>query len=416
MSIPHSLPVQHVLCLAFCFGAPFFCQADVLDDLQTHLAKSQDQPPRFDQSPFAKISLTKAQAKQAEKLLGDHHAQRIRNTRAEEMKAREVTEGKLKMPFFYQVFGPAPKDGRSLYISMHGGGGTAARVNDQQWENQKRLYQLEEGVYLVPRAPTNTWNLWHQSHIDGMFSRLIENLIVLENVNPNKVYVMGYSAGGDGVYQLAPRMADRFAAAAMMAGHPNETSPLGLRNLPFTLHVGERDAGYQRNEKARQWKEKLAELQKADPKGYTHFVKLWPNKGHWMDREDRAAIPWMAKYTRNPFPKKIVWKQDDVTHSRFYWLAVDPKDAKARTQVVATLQGQTIEIVSSDVPRFIVRLNDQMLDLDHPVTITSQGKTLFKGKASRTIETLAKTLSERGDAASVFRSEIEVVLPRPATK
>jgi dienelactone hydrolase len=28
------------------------------------------------------------------------------------------------------------------------------------------------------------------------------------DVNPNKVYVMGYSAGGDGVWRLAPRMAD----------------------------------------------------------------------------------------------------------------------------------------------------------------------------------------------------------------
>ena len=53
-------------------------------------------------------------------------------------------------------------------------------------------------------------------------------MIMLYEVDPNKVYLMGYSAGGDGVYQLAPRMADRFAAAAMMAGHPNETSPLGL--------------------------------------------------------------------------------------------------------------------------------------------------------------------------------------------
>ena len=73
-------------------------------------------------------------------------------------------------------------------------------------------------------------------------------------LDPNKVYLMGYSAGGDGVYQLAPRMADRFAAAAMMAGHPNETSPLGLRNLPFTIHMGENDTPYKRNKVAAEWK------------------------------------------------------------------------------------------------------------------------------------------------------------------
>jgi poly(3-hydroxybutyrate) depolymerase len=36
-----------------------------------------------------------------------------------------------------------------------------------------------------------------------MFARLIEDLIVLEDVNPDRVYLLGYSAGGDGVYQLA---------------------------------------------------------------------------------------------------------------------------------------------------------------------------------------------------------------------
>jgi poly(3-hydroxybutyrate) depolymerase len=47
---------------------------------------------------------------------------------------------------------------------------------------------------------------------------------LFRGVNPDKVYLLGYPAGGDGVWQLAPRMADRFAAAAMMAGHPNGAS------------------------------------------------------------------------------------------------------------------------------------------------------------------------------------------------
>ena len=81
------------------------------------------------------------------------------------------------MPFWYAVHGDPPEgEGRSLYISMHGGGGAPPAVNDQQWENQKRLYKPAEGVYLAPRAPTDTWNLWHRAHIDDFYDRLIENL------------------------------------------------------------------------------------------------------------------------------------------------------------------------------------------------------------------------------------------------
>ena len=86
--------------------------------------------------------------------------------------------------FSFKTFGERPRGGHSLWISLHGGGGAPKRVNDQQWENQKKLYTLEEGIYLAPRAPTDTWTLWHQPHMDRLLSRLIEDLIVLEGVNP----------------------------------------------------------------------------------------------------------------------------------------------------------------------------------------------------------------------------------------
>ena len=38
-----------------------------------------------------------------------------------------------------------------------------------QGRNQIRLYQPEEGIYLAPRAPGNTWNLWHTADIDALF-------------------------------------------------------------------------------------------------------------------------------------------------------------------------------------------------------------------------------------------------------
>ena len=148
--------------------------------------------------------------------------------RQKEMDLRQITVDGMKMKFELKFYGKKPKEGWSLYFSLHGGGQTEPAVNEKQWVRHQNLYEVSEGIVFVPRSPTNTWNMWHQDHIDPLFNRIIQNMIMLYEVDPNKVYLMGYSAGGDGVYQLAPRMADRFAAAAMMAGHPNETSPLGL--------------------------------------------------------------------------------------------------------------------------------------------------------------------------------------------
>jgi hypothetical protein len=164
-------------------------------------------------------------------------------------------------------------------------------------------------------------------------------------VDPQRVYLLGYSAGGDGVYQLAPRMADRWAAAAMMAGHPNETRPDGLRNLPFALHMGANDGAYDRNKIAGQWKGMLAELAKGDPGAYVHQVVIHEGKGHWMDRQDAVALAWMADHSRSVHPKKIVWLQDDVTHRNFYWL--EAEEPKAGARLVAECQGQTIRILEA---------------------------------------------------------------------
>ncbi len=360
---------------------------------------------------FSTIPLTKDDAAKARELLWKAHVAIIKKDRAAEMKAKVIKDGKLEMPFFYKTFGKKPKGGWSLYISLHGGGGAPKQVNDQQWENQKRLYSLEEGIYLAPRAPTNTWNLWHEAHIDRMFARLIEDLIVFEGVNPERVYVLGYSAGGDGVYQIAPRMADHWAAAAMMAGHPNGVSLLSLRNVPFALQVGANDSAYNRNKVGKEYGEKLDQLQKDDPKGYEHFVKIRAGKGHWMNLEDKVALPWMAKFTRNPLPEKVVWKQTGTPHIRSYWLAVPPKEAKSDSLVIATRKGQTIEVLNAEnVSKLLVRLDDRMLDLDKPVTVKQGSKTLFTGIAPRTVRTMLESLAGRGDPGLVFDAEIEVTL------
>lgn len=365
---------------------------------------------------FSQVPLSRSASEKAKQLLWKDHVENIKRERSDEMKAGEIVLNDLRMPFFYRTFGEKPKAGRSLYISMHGGGGAPPQVNDGQWENQKRLYTLPEGVYLVPRAPTNTWNLWHQGHIDGMFDRLIENMIVFEDVNPDKVYLMGYSAGGDGVYQLAPRMADRFAAAAMMAGHPNETSPLGLRNIPFTLHMGGKDAAYRRNQIAAEWKVKLSDLREKDPNGYEHWVEIYPQNGHWMDRKDASAIPWMAKYRRNRYPDRIVWKQDDVHRDRFYWLAVDNEEINGRPLVIANIKDQAIEIEQSEVERLTIRLTDAMMNLDEPIDLAWGPASLGNIKTERTISTLAKTLSERGEQEGMFSAEFQIQSPQTTTK
>ena len=383
---------------------------DSVQSLKEYLKRPADQRLAMP-AEIRQLTLTRKQVEPVADGLWEDHIRQLRQERAKEMREKVIRHGKLSMRFDFVVYGDKPKNGRSLYISMHGGGNVPARLNDSQWENQKRLYRPKEGVYLAPRAPTNTWNLWHQGHIDPMFMRLIENLVALQDVNPNRVYLMGYSAGGDGVYQVAPRMADSLAAAAMMAGHPNETSPVGLRNLPFAIHVGEHDRGFNRNRVAAEWGNQLAALRKADPKGYVHHVQIHAGRGHWMNREDAMAVEWMARHTRHPLPKLIVWRQDDVVHRDFYWLSLPEGQAKAREEIRATVEEQQIKITGPAGRRIEVNLKDQLIDLDQPVVIIGNGKELYRGNVFRTAGQLWDSLTQRRDREFLFPAQVEVMLP-----
>lgn len=360
---------------------------------------------------YANTPLTKTDAATLRRGLFTLHAKHITESRAEEIKANLLKEGKLEMPYFVRAFGKRPEKGHSLWFSLHGGGGAPKAVNDGQWENQKRLYTLEEGIYLVPRAPTNTWNLWHEGHIDRLFTRVIENFIATGQVDPDRVYVIGYSAGGDGVYQLAPRLADRWAGAGMMAGHPNDASPLNLRNVAFALQVGALDKAYNRNKVAQEWGERLGLLAKEDSGGYPHLVKIHEGKGHWMDLQDAAALPWLAKFRRDSIPERVVWRMTGE-QDRSYWLAVPKGDFISGAVVVARRKGQTIEIEKAEkVKRLTIRLDDRFLDLDRPVRIVFGEKVLHEGPVPRTLGTLARSLTGRGDPHLMFDAEITLALP-----
>jgi hypothetical protein len=155
----------------------------------------------------------------------------------------------------------------------------------------------------------------------------------------------------------------------------------------------------------------LEMLAAADPGGYVNQWQVHDGLPHWMNLEDKVAIPFVQMYTRDPLPAKVVWRQADVIHARFYWLAVDPMTVTKGATIRAEYAGDTVELSEvADLAHVSVRFNDAMLDLDQPVHIEQDGTELFTGTVSRTIEVMARTLEERGDPELVFAGEVGVDL------
>ncbi|MDR0836499.1 MAG: alpha/beta hydrolase [Tannerella sp.] len=370
---------------------------------------SSPQKGSIGKQKFANANISKEEATSASALIYQYIQQEIKKQWEPEWLEKKITSGNYVMPFDYKIFGEEPADGRSLYISMHGGGKSPAAVNDRQWKNQIGLYTPKEGVYLAPRSAVNDWNMWFQPHVDSLFDKIIRTAIVELNVNPNKVYVMGYSAGGDGAYRMAPRMADRWAAASMMAGHPGDVSPVNLRNTPFMIWMGEKDRAYDRNLLAPKFGQWLDGLQQEDPKGYIHETHIVEGKGHWMDHADTLAVPWMAQYVRNPYPLKVVWRQDNAPHETFYWLSVRIEEAKKENTVIVERSNNTFTILQNDYHTLTIGVNDTMIDFSKPVKIIVNGKVIFNKKLTRKIKTIFDSLEKRKDPSLVFSAYLTVL-------
>lgn len=379
-----------------------FSRSVVLNKLEQWLKSPQSKRKSLLQCKWATTSLSEEEAFRASVLLQQDWQKQMRQRYEKVWQDSIIAFDGRTMKFFFKSYGTEKFGHRSLYISMHGGGNTAPQVNDGQWNNQKLLYMPQQGIYVAPRAPQDDWNMWFKDYMFGLFDNLIVSAVTVMGVDPNKVYITGYSAGGDGTYRLAPIMADSWAAAAMMAGHPGNVSPKSLRNLPFTLWVGEQDKAYDRDKEGMRFGKELDELQKEDPQGYIHWTQVCKNKGHWMERLDTAGFNWMSQFSRNPYPCKIVWRQDLTDlRSHFYWLQKPLLHCRKGDEVVAQIKDNTVYI-KGESHGITVLLNDNMLDLERPVTVISNGKKIVHKKLKRNVLMLYSTLYERNDACYMF--------------
>jgi len=190
------------------------------------------------------------------------------------------------MRFLMEVKGKSGKNGKfPLYITLHGGGGAPSEVNDEQWRQMFSYYKdsVKNGIYIACRGITDTWDLHFQKNSYVLYDRLIKNMIFTHDADPNRVYLLGFSAGGDGVYQILPRMADRFAAGNMSSGHPNGVSLLNLANCPISIQAGIRDyysRSAMRSVRGAEFEKVLNNYRNFYGFGYEHQVLIHVPYGH----------------------------------------------------------------------------------------------------------------------------------------
>ena len=412
-------------------------QTEQIEETVNDGTKEEEKTEDTSKSLTSKEAIVKVRAELWEEYLAEICAD---ETRQAEVENRVMEYGEVSMKYGLQEKGKPDENGYPLYIALHGGGSSdTPEMNDSQWSQMALYYnkKVENGIYVNPRGVRDTWDTHGNPESYPLYDRLIENMIAFYNVDPNRVYLLGFSAGGDGVYMITPRMTDRFAAANMSAGHPNGVNMTNLYNMPIQLQVGMLDTAYNRHTVTAEYDAVLNGLQETYGGGYEHSTLIHVQYAHnfydnkslnqeviadpaaWLATNDTTsvevnpcAIDYLNQYTRTALPERVIWDLTTRAELRevesFYWLSASKEVNEGI--IVASYNTEensiTIEENTTNGP-VTVFINEDMLDVFAPITVHT-GSESYDVTVTPDYELLKSTTYERGDKNYQFVASIVI--------
>ncbi len=302
------------------------------------------------------------------------------------------------------LVGGETKKPKGLVIAMHGGGVGFGDPVGLAGSYGPALQQLGY-LMIAPGVLAQTECGWTDSGTEEFVIDLVDAALRTWQIDPDHVYLAGFSMGGHGAWVLGAHHADRTAALAASSGAPTpiRNAPGGpivdlqdgvvpsLRNVfaaiyqggadPQVTPDGNRFAVQRLAEAAQKWG------------GYTHDYWEVAGKGH----DDPpggpiALLRRIAGKARSVIPERIVWQPALPWKRQFAWLYWDKPVLGAL--VVADLDRKANTItVTCDKPAngLQVLLDGRVLDLGREVTVTVNGATVFRGTPTADLGTLLLT-------------------------
>ncbi len=199
-------------------------------------------------------------------------------------------------------------DNIPLIVFLHGSGG-GGYSNKRQLRGGNR-YGIElwlrddiseefPAFILVPQLPFDTpWANPNSSELATYTKVLVELISSLENdfqIDGDRIYLLGQSLGGAGVWDLVSKQPDRFAAAVPICGFGNPERVKDAKNVPIWAFHGELDKTV-RVERSRELVSSLRSV------GGNITYTEYPEVQHvsWIPAFSEPELPaWLFSHSRN---------------------------------------------------------------------------------------------------------------------
>jgi len=330
-----------------------------------------------------------------------------------------------------------PQQRYPLILGLHGMNGRGEQVL------RYLEHCLGEAIdeYLVA-APTDYRGTWFNIDPEeaGDPSALLRAMRRRYHVDTERVYVFGYSAGGHGAFLLATLLTDEFAAAVSLAGTlvvpvRDQAMPLllpNLANLPLLAVWGEQDVGDDRravtpgggiagsNRQIRRLATGLnLPLEAVELAGVGHrnveppidrlrtflAMKRHPaprQVGHWFRFPAQGRISWLRQRRFGGQP----WAGDQISIMSRPGADLDEQITEFLTRRLAyvggRIEGQRIEVEVRRTAELEILLNDRLIDLEQPITVTAGGKIRYEGTVEPRVTTMLEIAHRDWDLQRLY--------------
>jgi hypothetical protein len=304
--------------------------------------------------------------------------------------------------FHYSVYVPEDYDPAEVYpclIELSGGNGFSESMFLQSNKVVKYNY-----ILVSPDADYGMW--WEQDQIQ-MFDDLLKRIVRDYAVDPDRIYLHGFSNGGIGAYIYGFIHADRLAAVASLEGYSKivdgrrgiETEmSLNMRNTPLLIMHGERD-----NVISIEPNRFLVEFLNRNSIPHK-FIQIH-NEGHNITfaKYHTRIMDFFRSHQRNPAPEKIYLVVDDTRYNRNFWVRVDEKiDPKERARVEAERKKEKFVLKTKNVKKVSLLLNDWHYEEGKPYEVLLNKKSIFRGSLTFDPAVLLDSLENENDYARLY--------------
>jgi dienelactone hydrolase len=340
----------------------------------------------------------------------------------------EAFEYALHVPKAYD-----PSKAWPLLVTLHGTNREGRADAGARWITAwlANAIVCERFIVVAPTTVRHTWSSRQgHSHVLTAIDEVAREL----HVDPDRVVLDGMSMGAGGTFDLAEYHPDRFAAIAPRCGAPDvrrkkdgSLVPMlceNFRHVPIHWVVGAKDEKIP-IDIVRAAKDAIVAMK------YACDYREHADGGHdWSLGKDDEIAAWLEKQRRPTYPDEVVWKSYEKGFPGAYWieatkrtdatpiltthLDMNARESETRAEfrppvvIRARRAGNAIDVACEEVKELRVWLDDAMLDLDRPVTVTLNGKRLFDGKAKRSVDTLIDEARRRRDRAMTFSAFVDV--------